>query len=158
METVVDQDSIVTVTESAAQQIAAMLAGDAENAGKSLRVFVEAGGCSGMQYGMVFDERRPDDLGAEFHGVGVVVDPFSANYMRGSVIDFSDALTGGGFKINNPNAHSNCGCGKCFSPRITTVRGCSVNSSVICNIPIPRAGYSSSGNTATMNSVRRSRS
>jgi iron-sulfur cluster assembly protein/iron-sulfur cluster insertion protein len=76
---------------------------------------VEAGGCSGMQYGMVFDERRPDDLGAEFHGVGVVVDPFSANYMRGSVIDFSDALTGGGFKINNPNAHSNCGCGKSFS-------------------------------------------
>ena len=64
---------------------------------------------------MVFDERRPDDLGAEFHGVGVVVDPFSANYMRGSVIDFSDALTGGGFKINNPNAHSNCGCGKSFS-------------------------------------------
>ena len=103
METVVAQDSIVTVTESAAQQIAAMLAGDAENAGKS------------MQYGMVFDERRPDDLGAEFHGVGVVVDPFSANYMRGSVIDFSDALTGGGFKINNPNAHSNCGCGKSFS-------------------------------------------
>ncbi|MEN9777721.1 MAG: hypothetical protein RIS24_2735 [Verrucomicrobiota bacterium] len=115
METEVAQESIVTVTESAAQQIAAMLASDSENAGKSLRVFVEGGGCSGMQYGMVFDERRPDDLGAEFHGVGVVVDPFSANYMRGSVIDFSDALTGGGFKINNPNAHSSCGCGKSFS-------------------------------------------
>jgi iron-sulfur cluster assembly accessory protein len=54
-------------------------------------------------------------LGGEFHGVGVVVDPFSANYMRGAVIDFSDALTGGGFKINNPNAHSSCGCGKSFS-------------------------------------------
>ena len=115
METVVAQDAVVTVTKSAAQQIAVMLAGDSENAGKSLRVFVEAGGCSGMQYGMVFDERRPDDLSAEFHGVGVVVDPFSANYMRGSVIDFSDALTGGGFKINNPNAHSSCGCGKSFS-------------------------------------------
>ena len=115
METVVAQDAVVTVTESAAQQIAVMLAGDSENAGKSLRVFVEAGGCSGMPYGMVFDERRPDDLSAEFHGVGVVVDPFSANYMRGSVIDFSDALTGGGFKINNPNAHSSCGCGKSFS-------------------------------------------
>ncbi len=115
METEVAQDSIVTVTESAAQQIAAMLAGDAENTGKSLRVFVEGGGCSGMQYGMVFDERRADDLGGEFHGVGVVVDPFSANYMRGAVIDFSDALTGGGFKINNPNAHSSCGCGKSFS-------------------------------------------
>jgi iron-sulfur cluster assembly protein len=115
MESVATQDAVVTITESAAQQIAAMLASDGENAGKSLRVFVEAGGCSGMQYGMVFDERRPDDLGGEFHGVGVVVDPFSANYMRGSVIDFSDALTGGGFKINNPNAHSSCGCGKSFS-------------------------------------------
>jgi iron-sulfur cluster assembly protein len=115
METAVAQDSIVTLTESAARQIAAMLSSDPENAGKSLRVFVEAGGCSGMQYGMVFDEKRADDLGTEFHGVGVVVDPFSANYMRGSVIDFSDAMTGGGFKINNPNAHSSCGCGKSFS-------------------------------------------
>lgn len=115
METAVAQDSIVTLTESAARQIASMLSSDPENAGKSLRVFVEAGGCSGMQYGMVFDEKRADDLGTEFHGVGVVVDPFSANYMRGSVIDFSDAMTGGGFKINNPNAHSSCGCGKSFS-------------------------------------------
>jgi iron-sulfur cluster assembly protein len=115
METAVAQDSVVTLTESAARQIAAMLSSDPENAGKSLRVFVEAGGCSGMQYGMVFDEKRADDLGTEFHGVGVVVDPFSANYMRGSVIDFSDAMTGGGFKINNPNAHSSCGCGKSFS-------------------------------------------
>ncbi len=108
-------DAAVTLTESAARQIANMLAQDSENAGKNLRVFVEAGGCSGLQYGMVFDERREDDLLAEFHGVGVLVDPFSANYMRGATIDFSDALTGGGFKINNPNAHSSCGCGKSFS-------------------------------------------
>lgn len=115
METATTQDSVVTLTESAARQISSMLSGDPENAGKSLRVFVEAGGCSGMQYGMVFDEKRSDDLAVEFHGVGVVVDPFSANYIRGSVIDFSEALTGGGFKINNPVAHSSCGCGKSFS-------------------------------------------
>jgi iron-sulfur cluster assembly protein len=115
METATAQESIVTLTESAARQIASMLSGDPENAGKSLRVFVEAGGCSGMQYGMVFDEQRSDDLSIEFQGVGVVVDPFSANYLRGSVIDFSEALTGGGFKINNPVAHSSCGCGKSFS-------------------------------------------
>ncbi len=108
-------DSVVVLTESAARQIGSMLAEDKDNAGKPLRVYVEAGGCSGMQYGMVFDEKRADDLSAEFHGVSVVVDPLSANYVRGAVIDFSDALTGGGFKINNPNAHSSCGCGKSFS-------------------------------------------
>ena len=111
----VASDAVVTVTEPAARQISTMLAEDQENAGKALRVFVEAGGCSGMQYGMVFDEQRDDDLRAEFHGVAVVVDPISANYMKGAVIDFSDALTGGGFKINNPSAHSSCGCGKSFS-------------------------------------------
>lgn len=108
-------ESIVTLTEPAARQITSMLAEDKENAGKPLRVYVESGGCSGMQYGMTFDEKRDDDLHIEFNGVGVVVDPFSANYLRGAVIDFSDALTGGGFKINNPNAHSSCGCGKSFN-------------------------------------------
>lgn len=108
-------DTVVILTEPAARQISTMLAEDKDSAGKNLRVFVEAGGCSGMQYGMVFDEKRDDDLAVEFHGVGVVVDPISANYIRGAVIDFSDALTGGGFKINNPNAHSSCGCGKSFS-------------------------------------------
>ena len=115
MEVVVAQDPIVILTESAARQIASMLISDSENAGKCLRVFVEAGGCSGMQYGMVFDEKRDDDLAVEVQGVGVVVDPFSSNYIRGSVIDFSEELTGGGFKINNPVAHSSCGCGKSFT-------------------------------------------
>lgn len=107
------EPEIVTITESAAGQIKNMLASP-ENSGKNLRVYVEGGGCSGLQYGMVFDEKRADDLGVEFFGVGVVVDPFSANYLRGSVIDFSDELTGGGFKISNPQARSSCGCGKSF--------------------------------------------
>lgn len=107
-------ETVITLTEAAARQVAAMLSEDRENAGKHLRVFVEAGGCSGMQYGMVFDERRDDDVFAEFHGVGVLTDPFSANYLQGSIIDFSDALTGGGFKIKNPRAASTCGCGKSF--------------------------------------------
>jgi iron-sulfur cluster assembly protein/iron-sulfur cluster insertion protein len=107
-------DSVITLTEAAARQITSMLAEDRENAGKTLRVFVEAGGCSGMQYGMVFDERRDDDLVSEFYGVGVLIDPFSSNYLQGSLIDFSDALTGGGFKIKNPKASSSCGCGKSF--------------------------------------------
>jgi iron-sulfur cluster assembly accessory protein len=106
--------AVVTLTEPAVRHLTGMLADDPENAGKSLRIFVEAGGCSGLQYGMVFDEKRDDDLAITYPGVGVVVDPFSAEYLRGAVIDFSEELTGGGFKINNPNAQSSCGCGKSF--------------------------------------------
>src|SRR5437867_4558795 len=94
---------VVTVTPSAAEEVRAMLS-KPENAGKVLRVYVEQGGCSGMQYAMVFDERRPDDSFAQSSGVEVAVDPFSAQYLRGAVVDFSDSLTGGGFKITNPNA------------------------------------------------------
>jgi iron-sulfur cluster assembly accessory protein len=104
----------VSLTESAAGQVRQMLANEPENAGKSLRVYVEAGGCSGMQYGMTFDERRPDDVGGEFFGASVLVDPFSATYLRGAVVDYSDAMTDGGFKISNPNASGGCGCGKSF--------------------------------------------
>lgn len=109
-----DLEALVILTAPAAREISSMRDSDPENRGKALRVYVEAGGCSGMQYGMVFDDKGPDDSLVEFHGVGVIVDPFSANYLRGATIDFSDALNGGGFKIKNPNAHSSCGCGKSF--------------------------------------------
>ncbi len=104
----------VSLTQSAAEEVAAMINREKDNQGKLLRVYIEKGGCSGMQYGMVFDERRPDDLISESFGVSVLVDPFSANYLRGTVVDYSDALTGGGFKIKNPNARQSCGCGKSF--------------------------------------------
>ena len=108
-----DTQSVVTLTASAAGEIKAKLT-QPENSGKTLRVYVEQGGCSGMSYGMVFDEKRADDLESFFEGVSVLVDPFSADYIRGSVVDFSDALTGGGFKITNPKAKQSCGCGKSF--------------------------------------------
>jgi iron-sulfur cluster assembly accessory protein len=107
-------DHVVTLTESAANQIKEMAAGDPANAGKALRIFVEGGGCSGRQYGLVFDERKTEDWSGEFHGVGVVVDPQSAGFLQGAVVDFSDDLNAGGFKIHNPNARHNCGCGKSF--------------------------------------------
>jgi iron-sulfur cluster assembly protein len=107
-------ESVVTLTESAAQEVKARLAADPQGAAKGLRLYVEKGGCSGMQYGMVFDEKRPEDFEAAFFGVPVWVDAFSANYLRGSMVDFSDALTGGGFKITNPQAAQSCGCGKSF--------------------------------------------
>jgi iron-sulfur cluster assembly protein len=114
MNTEVQNEPVVTLTEQAAAQIKEMVARQQENQGKSLRVYVEGGGCSGLQYGLIFDEKRDGDLAIDFHGVGVVVDPESADYLRGAVIDYSDALTGGGFKVNNPNAHHSCGCGKSF--------------------------------------------
>ncbi len=107
-------DSIVSVTENAAGQIKHLLEENPENAGKHLRVYVEQGGCSGMQYGMVFDEKRADDLIVDMHGVCVLIDPFSAKHLHGSVVDFSDSLNAGGFKISNPNARQSCGCGKSF--------------------------------------------
>ena len=92
-----------------------MLSNDIENAGKTLRVYVEGGGCSGLQYGMIFDEIRDDDIVSEFFGVKVLSDKFSSDYLSGCIIDYSDELTDGGFKIKNPNAQSSCGCGKSFT-------------------------------------------
>lgn len=105
---------IVTLTPNAAQQVKEMLASEGSSDGKALRLFIEKGGCSGMQYGMTFDEKREGDFTADFGGVSVVIDSISADYLRGTVVDYSDALTGGGFKISNPRAKSSCGCGKSF--------------------------------------------
>jgi iron-sulfur cluster assembly accessory protein len=111
---VASEQTVISLTEGAAQEIKAKLAGEPQNAGKALRIYVEKGGCSGMQYGMTFDEKRDGDFAAEFFGVPVVVDAFSADYVRGTTVDFSDALTGGGFKITNPQAAESCGCGRSF--------------------------------------------
>ena len=105
---------ILTLTPRAAAEVRDILT-KPDHAGKAFRVFVEQGGCSGMQYGMVFDEQRDGDFTSEQDGVTVLVDAISAQYLRGTVVDFSDALTGGGFKITNPNAKESCGCGKSFN-------------------------------------------
>ena len=105
---------ILTLTPRAAAEVRDLLT-KPENAGKHFRVFVEQGGCSGMQYGMVFDQQRDGDFTSAQDGVNVQVDAISAQYLRGTVVDFSDALTGGGFRITNPNAKESCGCGKSFN-------------------------------------------
>lgn len=114
MPDVAQDGPVITLTESAAAQVRSLQASDPSNQGKILRVYVERGGCSGLQYGLVFDEERADDVRAEFHGVPVLVDSFSANYLRGSKVDYVDSLTGGGFKVHNPNARQSCGCGNSF--------------------------------------------
>jgi iron-sulfur cluster insertion protein len=106
-------EAAVDLTENAVGEIRSLLT-KAENAGKNLRLYIEQGGCSGMQYGMVFDERRDGDLISEKDGVSVLIDPISLNYLRGALVDFSDSMTAGGFKITNPNAKQSCGCGKSF--------------------------------------------
>ena len=106
-------EPLLELTPDAAVEVKS-LSGQPDNAGKFLRVYVEQGGCSGMQYGMVFDERRDGDVTCEQNGVTVLVDAFSAQFLRGTRVDFSDALTGGGFKLVNPNAKQSCGCGKSF--------------------------------------------
>src|SRR5579884_151994 len=114
MNTTAPTGPVISVTENAASQIKHLQEAQPENEGKQLRIYVEPGGCSGKQYGMVFDEHREGDLTADMHGVSVLVDPVSADHIRGSVVDFNDSLTGGGFKISNPNARQSCGCGKSF--------------------------------------------
>ncbi len=108
-----NNNSVIRLTPAAVEQVRVLIT-QTENAGKSLRVYVEQGGCSGMQYGLTFDEKRDGDLVAEHDGVTTLVDAFSAQYLRGTIVDFSDALTGGGFKLSNPNAKQSCGCGKSF--------------------------------------------
>ena len=109
------QEPVISLTQSAAEQVRSMLASQPDSSGKCLRVYVEAGGCSGMQHAMTLDEKREGDFAAEFFGVPVVVDRVSAEHLQGSTIDFSDVLTGGGFKVTIPKAQSSCGCGKSFT-------------------------------------------
>ncbi|MFD1694431.1 iron-sulfur cluster insertion protein ErpA [Roseibium aestuarii] len=104
----------VTVTDRAAKRIAKILSG--EPAGTMLRVSVEGGGCSGLQYKYdLVADREADDLVLEKNGVTVLVDAISLQYMGGSEIDFVDDLMGQSFQINNPHAVAGCGCGTSFT-------------------------------------------
>jgi iron-sulfur cluster assembly protein len=105
---------MITLTESAVKHVGTLQKEQNAN-GKPLRVYVDAGGCSGMEYGMAFDDKKPDDEVVSQDGVEVVIDPMSLNFLKGSVIDYIDSLQGSGFQIKNPNVHSSCGCGKSFN-------------------------------------------
>lgn len=103
------------ITPKAALQIKGLLSEQktpSENGG--LRIAVEGGGCSGMQYAMSFGSRKTDDQIFHEHDVDVFVDPASLVFIDGSTIDYVDGLTGTGFRIVNPNAKQTCGCGTSF--------------------------------------------
>jgi iron-sulfur cluster assembly accessory protein len=108
---------MINVTETAAGKIADLLA-EENKPDAGLRVFVQGGGCSGFQYGLMIDEGEGDtevDQVFEVNGVRLLVDPISLRYLKGAEVDFVDNNMGGGFTIKNPNAKSTCGCGSSFS-------------------------------------------
>ena len=105
----------VILTDTAQAKVSQLLAQE-EESGLGLRVAVRPGGCSGFSYEMFFDsETADDDVVSEFGDVRVVVDPASADMLKGSTLDYSDGLYGAGFHISNPNATRTCGCGSSFS-------------------------------------------
>src|SRR5438874_3313947 len=107
--------SPINMTDQATAKVADLLAQEG-NAELALRVAVRPGGCSGFSYEMFFDsDIADDDVSTVFGDVRVVVDPSSASLLQGATLDYKDALQGGGFAINNPNASRTCGCGNSFS-------------------------------------------
>jgi iron-sulfur cluster insertion protein len=102
-------------TDAAARKVGELIRGEG-NPALMLRVFVQGGGCSGLQYGFEFDEQIQDgDTCVENQGVKLLVDPMSVQYLMGAEIDYRDGLEGAQFVIRNPNASSTCGCGSSFS-------------------------------------------
>ena len=106
---------MINVSETAASKINDLLT-EEQKSGSGLRVFVQGGGCSGFQYGLMIEEngQGSGDQVFESHGVKLFVDPISIRYLTGAEVDV-DTVTGGGFTIKNPNATSTCGCGQSFS-------------------------------------------
>jgi iron-sulfur cluster assembly accessory protein len=108
---------MIHVTEAAASKITELLT-EENKPGAGLRVFVQGGGCSGFQYGLMIDEGESDGVADEVfesNGVRLLVDPISIRYLSGAEVDFVDNVAGGGFTIKNPNAKSTCGCGSSFT-------------------------------------------
>ena len=104
------------ITENATTKIADILA-EEDNPKARIRVFVQGGGCSGMQYGFTIDEvKNEDDFEIESGGTSVLIDSMSAQYVTGAEIDYVDDLQGSRFNIKNPKAESTCGCGSSFNP------------------------------------------
>jgi iron-sulfur cluster insertion protein len=106
---------MIKISDLAATKIQELLAEEHKTT-SGLRVFVQGGGCSGFQYGlMIEDAAGPTDQSFDVNGVKLFVDPISSPYLDGAEVDFVESVTGGGFAIKNPNAKTTCGCGHSFS-------------------------------------------
>ncbi len=105
----------ITLTPKAAEKVREFMKQEGRE-DLYLRVYVSGGGCAGLSYGMGFEEKADqDDSVIEEHGVKLLIDSYSTNYLKGTEIDYVESLMGAGFKINNPNVTKSCSCGHSFS-------------------------------------------
>jgi len=123
------QTAQINLTAAAADAVQELLV-KRDQSDLALRVFVSGGGCSGFQYGMALEDNiRETDIVTEQHGVKLVIDDISIKYLDGATVDYVDEVMGSGFKIENPNAVSTCGCGSSFKtdgdPSANAAGGCS---------------------------------
>ena len=109
------QNATITVTEAAVKRLNSVMSSDGKE-GYFLRMSVKGGGCSGMPYNMDFENKK-SELDKEFksNGLTIICDLKSWLYLKDIIVDYSDDLLNGGFKIKNPNADRTCGCGTSFS-------------------------------------------
>jgi iron-sulfur cluster insertion protein len=109
------EETLVSLTQLAAEKVAEIRASEAIEADQALRLRVVGGGCSGFSYDLYFDGKTEQDRELDQHGVRMVVDQMSLMYLLGTEIDYVEGLAGAGFKFNNPNVKSTCGCGSSFA-------------------------------------------
>jgi iron-sulfur cluster insertion protein len=111
------EPALVLITPLAAQKVIEIREEEKEEIGEemSLRLRVVGGGCSGFSYDLYFDVSTELDREFEHHGVRMIVDEMSLMYLFGTEIDYVEGLAGAGFKFNNPNVRSTCGCGSSFA-------------------------------------------
>lgn len=107
-------EKLVRVTLAAAPKLVQLM--DREGKGDFLRIRITGGGCNGLSYKMKFVEQgKAGDIGVMSEGIRLLVDSKTALYLRGTTLEFSDKLVGGGFKFSNPNAKASCSCGESFN-------------------------------------------
>jgi iron-sulfur cluster insertion protein len=110
------REYMIDLQESAVNKLRELIAEEG-NPDLKLRIFVQGGGCSGMQYGFTFDqEQNEDDFDLNIDGVGLLVDSMSAQYLQGAKIKYTEDAMGASFSIDNPQAQTTCGCGSSFTP------------------------------------------
>ena len=108
-------EDLINITTLAASKVNEIREAEAIEGSQFLRLRVVGGGCAGFSYDLYFDEAAEVDRHLKINGVEVVVDEMSLMYLMGTEIDYVEGLQGAGFKFNNPNVKSTCGCGSSFS-------------------------------------------